>query len=152
MAEKNVYADAIGKHLLETSEYRLKEKEVLVIHTDSTGEVLKGDLDTLREKARDIDKPGNAVKVIVSVMMLREGVDVLQVSVVLGLRPFTAKAEILPEQVIGRGLRLMGGAIPDRTQSSRSSERRTSSTSSGDSSKPMASASAWRRRARPIRS
>ena len=117
MAEKNVYADAIGKHLLETSEYRLKEKEVLVIHTDSTGEVLKGDLDDLREKARDIDKPGNAVKVIVSVMMLREGWDVRGVSVVLGLRPFTAKAEILPEQVIGRGLRLMGGAIPDRTQS-----------------------------------
>jgi type III restriction enzyme len=35
---------------------------------------------------------------------------------VLGLRPFTAKAEILPEQVIGRGLRLMVGIGPDRTQ------------------------------------
>jgi len=32
------------------------------------------------------------------------------------LRPFTAKAEILPEQVIGRGLRLMVGISPDRTQ------------------------------------
>lgn len=38
------------------------------------------------------------------------------VSVVLGLRPFTAKAEILPEQVIGRGLRLMTQVSPDRTQ------------------------------------
>jgi type III restriction enzyme len=36
--------------------------------------------------------------------------------VVLGLRPFTAKAEILPEQVIGRGLRLMTEVTPDRTQ------------------------------------
>ncbi len=49
-------------------------------------------------------------------MMLREGWDVRNVSVVLGLRPFTAKAEILPEQVIGRGLRLMIGISPDRTQ------------------------------------
>src|SRR5712692_6018336 len=35
---------------------------------------------------------------------------------VLGLRPFSAKAEILPEQVIGRGLRLMPYISPDRTQ------------------------------------
>jgi type III restriction enzyme len=38
------------------------------------------------------------------------------VTVVLGLRPFTAQAEILPEQVIGRGLRLMLKVSPDRTQ------------------------------------
>lgn len=49
-------------------------------------------------------------------MMLREGWDVRNVTVVLGLRPFTAKAEILPEQVIGRGLRLMTKVTPDRTQ------------------------------------
>ena len=34
----------------------------------------------------------------------------------LGLRPFSAKAEILPEQVIGRGLRLVRGVGPDGTQ------------------------------------
>ncbi len=39
--------------------------------------------------------------------MLREGWDVQNVTVVLGLRPYTAKANILPEQTIGRGLRLM---------------------------------------------
>lgn len=39
--------------------------------------------------------------------MLREGWDVRNVSVILGLRPFSAKANILPEQAIGRGLRLM---------------------------------------------
>lgn len=75
------------------------------------------DLDKAREAARDIDQPGNQTKAIVSVMMLREGWDVRNVTVVLGLRPFTAKAEILPEQVIGRGLRLMVGLeFPDRTQ------------------------------------
>jgi len=41
---------------------------------------------------------------------------VRNVSVVLGLRPFTSKAKILPEQAVGRGLRLMQGISPDRTQ------------------------------------
>jgi len=47
------------------------------------------------------------VKAIVSVLMLREGWDVQNVTVVVGLRPYTSKANILPEQTIGRGLRLM---------------------------------------------
>jgi type III restriction enzyme len=116
MAEKNVYADALGEYLVQTKEFGLKESEVLVIHTDSEGEVTKGDLEKAREAARDIDT--NKVKAIVSVMMLREGWDVRNVTVVLGLRPFTAKAEILPEQVIGRGLRLMSKIEigPERTQ------------------------------------
>ncbi|MCX7914522.1 MAG: hypothetical protein N2511_08060, partial [Thermodesulfovibrionales bacterium] len=41
---------------------------------------------------------------------------VQNVTVVLGLRPFTSKAEILPEQAVGRGLRLMRGISPDHTQ------------------------------------
>jgi len=114
MAEKNVYADALGEYLWKTKEFGFKESEVLVIHTDAAGEVTKNDLDKARAAARDIDT--NSVKAIVSVMMLREGWDVRNVSVVLGLRPFTAKAEILPEQVIGRGLRLMTQVSPDRTQ------------------------------------
>ncbi len=116
MAEKNVYADALGKYLWSTKEFGFKESEVLVIHTDSEGEITKKDLEKAREVARDIDGPENKIKVIVSVMMLREGWDVHNVTVVLGLRPFTAKAEILPEQVIGRGLRLMTEVSPDRTQ------------------------------------
>jgi type III restriction enzyme len=116
MAEKNVYADAIGKYLWQTKEFGFKEAEVLVIHTDSKGEITKKGVDEAREAARDIDKPESKIKVIVSVMMLREGWDVRNVTVVLGLRPFTAQAEILPEQVVGRGLRLMTQVSPDRTQ------------------------------------
>jgi len=116
MAEKNAYADAIGEYLWKTKEFGFKESEVLVIHTDKAGEITKKDLDKAREAARDIDKAESKVKAIVSVMMLREGWDVRNVTVVLGLRPFTAKAEILPEQVIGRGLRLMTQVSPDRTQ------------------------------------
>jgi type III restriction enzyme len=39
--------------------------------------------------------------------MLREDWDVQNVTVVVGLRPYTSKANILPEQTIGRGLHLM---------------------------------------------
>ena len=116
MAEKNLYADAIGRYLAAAKEFAFKESEILVIHTDSEGDVTKKDLEKARQTARDIDKAENRVKAIVSVMMLREGWDVQNVTVVLGLRPFTAKAEILPEQVIGRGLRLMTNVSPDRTQ------------------------------------
>jgi type III restriction enzyme len=116
MAERNPYADAIGEYLWQTKEFGFKESEVLVIHTDEAGEITKKDLDLARQVARDIDKPESKIKAIVSVMMLREGWDVKNVSVVLGLRPFTATAEILPEQVIGRGLRLMTGVGPDRIQ------------------------------------
>ena len=120
VAENNAQADALGKHLGTEPEFGFSENEVLVIHTvasgASRGNVRKGDLERAREAARDIDKPGSPIRVIVSVLMLREGWDVKNVTVVLGLRPFTAKSEILPEQVIGRGLRLMPGVGPDRTQ------------------------------------
>ena len=114
MAEKTNQADAIGKYLRENRSFGFKKSEVLVIHTDTKGEITKGDLEEARESARDIDE--NEVKAIVSVLMLREGWDVRNVTVVLGLRPFTATPEILPEQVIGRGLRLMTGIGPERTQ------------------------------------
>jgi type III restriction enzyme len=116
MAEKNVYADAIGEYLWKTKEFGFRKSEVLVIHTDAAGEITKKHLDVARKAARDIDKAESGIKAIVSVMMLREGWDVRNVTVVLGLRPFTARAEILPEQVIGRGLRLMTQVSPDRTQ------------------------------------
>ena len=87
-----------------------------MIHTDSKGEITKKDLDAARQAARDIDRAESRIQAIVSVMMLREGWDVRSVTVVLGLRPFTSRAKILPEQVIGRGLRLMPQVSPDRTQ------------------------------------
>jgi len=116
MCEKNVYADSIREWLIKTQELRFKEKEVLVIHTDAKGEITQSHLEEARTAARDIDLPKNKIKVIVSVMMLREGWDVRNVSVVLGLRPFTAQANILPEQAVGRGLRKMRGIGPDYTQ------------------------------------
>src|SRR5579885_599559 len=78
-----------------------------VIHTDKSGEVSKKDLDIARRAVREVDLEASPINAIVSVLMLREGWDVQNVTVVVGLRPYTAKANILPEQAIGRGLRLM---------------------------------------------
>ncbi len=116
MTEKSIYADKVGEYLVRTSEFNLDQSEVLVIHTYASGEIRRGDLEIARRAARDIDSPANRIKVIVSVMMLREGWDVRNVTVVLGLRPFSAQADILPEQVIGRGLRQIPKIAPDRTQ------------------------------------
>jgi type III restriction enzyme len=116
VVEKSTYADKIGEFLWKTREFGFKQSEVLVIHTNTSGDITEGDLELARQAARDMDNPESPYKAIVSVMMLKEGWDVKNVSVVLGLRPFKAASEILPEQVIGRGLRLMTDVTPDRTQ------------------------------------
>lgn len=114
MVERTAYADALAEEIRKAA--KLKKDEVLVIHTDTKGNLTKADLDTARDAARDVDKPHSPIKIIVSVLMLREGWDVRNVTVILGLRPFTARAEILPEQAVGRGLRLMNNISPDNRQ------------------------------------
>jgi type III restriction enzyme len=83
-------------------------EKLQVIHTDLKGEITnKAELEKARKAAREVDQANSPVNAIVSVLMLREGWDVQNVTVVVGLRPYTSKANILPEQAIGRGLRLM---------------------------------------------
>jgi len=100
-------ADDVGDYLQKHYPEDFGEDRLLVIHTDKKGEVSKRDLDRARKVARDVDYETSPVNAIVSVLMLREGWDVQNVTVVVGLRPYTSKANILPEQTIGRGLRLM---------------------------------------------
>jgi type III restriction enzyme len=83
-----------------------------VIHTKNNGEITETDLDKARKAVREVDDERSPINSIVSVLMLREGWDVQNVTVVVGLRPYTAKANILPEQTIGRGLRLMFRDLP----------------------------------------
>ena len=108
MAEDTRDADSIAERLEREPDL---EGRVLTIHVNRSGknkgEISKGDLDEARSAAREIDSGRSRYRAVVSVLMLREGWDVRNVSVILGLRPFTAKANILPEQAIGRGLRLM---------------------------------------------
>ena len=46
--------------------------------------------------------------------MLREGWDVRNVTTIVPLRPYTSKANILPEQTLGRGLRRMTQPGPNQ--------------------------------------
>lgn len=115
MAEDTKDADSIAERLRREKEFKDKDR-VLVIHTKGNGEITQKDLEAARAAARDVDSGGSRIRAIVSVLMLREGWDVRNVSVILGLRPFTAKANILPEQAIGRGLRLMRGVPRDNHQ------------------------------------
>lgn len=100
-------ADEVADWLRTKYPLHFSGDKTLVIHTDKTGEVSKKDLDVARKASREVDLQESPVNAIVSVLMLREGWDVKNVTVVVGLRPYTAKANILPEQTIGRGLRLM---------------------------------------------
>lgn len=104
MAENTNAADQVAEHLKTFPDLHDK---VLVIHTDKKGEISKKDLGAARKWAKEIDSDENPFSVVVSVLMLREGWDVRNVVVVVPLRPLTAKANILPEQTLGRGLRLM---------------------------------------------
>ncbi len=73
----------------------------------SEAEISDDDLKALRELSRQIDSDANPYTCIVSVLMLREGWDVKNVTTIVPLRPYTSKANILPEQTLGRGLRRM---------------------------------------------
>lgn len=100
-------ADDVGDYLRTKYPSEFAGDKLLVIHTDTKGEVSKKDLDKARTTAREVDEATSPVNAIVSVLMLREGWDVQNVTVIIGLRPYSSKANILPEQTIGRGLRLM---------------------------------------------
>jgi len=87
---------------------------VLVIHTKANGEISestsgksKEELDKLRAQANAIDSMDSPYKAVVSVMVLKEGWDVRNVTTIVGLRAYSALANILPEQTLGRGLRKM---------------------------------------------
>lgn len=88
--------------------------KVLTIHTNRSGDIsekvtgkAKEELDRLRKQANDIDGLESPYKVIVSVLMLKEGWDVKNVTTIVGLRAYSATSNILPEQTLGRGLRRM---------------------------------------------
>jgi len=101
------------REYLETT-YPILEGGTFVIHTNKEGRIDEGssakskkELQELRELANQVDSNDNNIKAVVSVLMLKEGWDVKNVTTVIGLRPFVATSNILPEQALGRGLRRM---------------------------------------------
>jgi type III restriction enzyme len=112
MTDDTRNCDEVAEYLERT--YQDLKDAVLVIHTKNNGEISetvsgknKDELDKLREAANTVDKADNKYKAIVSVLMLKEGWDVRNVTTIVGLRPYSAKSNILPEQTLGRGLRRM---------------------------------------------
>jgi type III restriction enzyme len=105
MCENTQAADEVGDYLRQREEF--SGDRLLVIHTNQSGDITKADLDVARAAAREVDGPDSRIRCIVSVLMLREGWDVRNVCVIVTLRSLTAKAKILPEQALGRGLRRM---------------------------------------------
>lgn len=82
----------------------LSQEDVVTIDSNAKGEVSEEEWKETKKKLFDIDKYQKP-KVIISVLMLREGFDVNNICVIVPLR--SSEAPILLEQIIGRGLRLM---------------------------------------------
>ena len=82
----------------------LVEQEIVRIDSNAKGEVKEKEWKIIKQQLFNIDKLVSP-KVIVSVLMLREGFDVSNICVIVPLR--SSDAPILLEQTIGRGLRLM---------------------------------------------
>jgi type III restriction enzyme len=112
MTDDTKNCDSVAKYL--ENRYSDLKGKVLVIHTKKNGEISeavtgkgKEELEKLRKDANNIDSDDSRYRAIVSVMMLKEGWDVRNVTTIVGLRAYSAAANILPEQTLGRGLRRM---------------------------------------------
>ncbi len=120
-------ADEITRRLQDDPVFRDLNKRTINLHTNLKGKIKKvgrgaeareefvesdkditdEDLKALRKLSRELDSGSSPYFCIVSVLMLREGWDVRNVTTIVPLRPYSSKAGILPEQTLGRGLRRM---------------------------------------------
>ena len=127
MCEDTAAADAIAQRLNTDEAFKHLNGKTINLHTNLKGrvktvgkganarkefvesdrEITDEDLKALRELSRSLDDNSTPYRCIVSVLMLREGWDVRNVTTIVPLRPYSSKAAILPEQTLGRGLRRM---------------------------------------------
>ena len=112
MTDDTKNCDEVADYLENT--YQDLKGATLVIHTKDNGEISESvtgkkeeELKVLRDAANSIDRLDSPYKAIVSVLMLKEGWDVRNVTTIVGLRPYGSESKILPEQTLGRGLRRM---------------------------------------------
>jgi type III restriction enzyme len=112
MTDDTKNCDEVAQYL--ENRYPDLKGAVLVIHTKNNGEISesnsgknKEELDRLRKDANEVDLDDNRFKAIVSVLVLKEGWDVKNVTTIVGLRAYNTESDILPEQTLGRGLRRM---------------------------------------------
>ncbi len=101
MCEDTSVTPFVEKFLIEEG---LATDDVLRIDSTAKGELKDAEWLRVKEKLFNVDNYASP-KVIVSVLMLREGFDVNNICVIVPLR--SLQASILLEQTVGRGLRLM---------------------------------------------
>lgn len=136
MTEDTDSANDVARYLSDPTQFPMLDGRVLNVHTKIKGKLkkvtrngkevkefvesetgLKADeLKVLRELSRDLDAKDSPYRAVVSVLMLREGWDVKNVTTIVPLRAYSAKSGILPEQTLGRGLRRMlpSGEVPEK--------------------------------------
>ena len=112
MTDDTKNCDEVAEYLEDT--FPELKGAILVIHTKNNGEIAESNcgkskelLEKLRKEANEIDSWDSPFKAIVSVLMLKEGWDVKNVTTIVGLRAYSSQSNILPEQTLGRGLRRM---------------------------------------------
>lgn len=112
MTDDTKNCDEVAEYL--ESNFSEFKDAVMTIHTNQSGDISesttgksKEELERLREQANKIDSWDSPYKAIVSVLMLKEGWDVRNVTTIVGLRAYSSRSNILPEQTLGRGLRCM---------------------------------------------
>lgn len=82
----------------------MSDDEIMEIHSNRKGDIGQEEWENVKQKLFTMDSRKNP-RVILSVLMLREGFDVNNICVIVPLR--SSSSYILLEQTIGRGLRLM---------------------------------------------
>lgn len=101
VARDTAEADHIAS-LLRADDFREGAYAEAVIQVDSS--VTEDKEPGMWERLASVDSPDSAVRVVVSVAMLKEGWDVKGVYVLMSTQP--SLSNVLTEQVLGRGLRL----------------------------------------------
>ena len=124
MCENTKAADDIANRLNSDEAFKELNGKTINLHTNLKGKIKKigkgqnaqsvfvesdkdindEDLKALRKLSRELDHNSSPYSCIVSVLMLREGWDIRNVTTIVPLRPLNSKANILPEQTLGRGL------------------------------------------------
>ncbi|MFZ3122868.1 MAG: DEAD/DEAH box helicase family protein [Thermodesulfovibrionales bacterium] len=104
LCEDTKVADLTAEHfarLTDENGHYYDANKVLVIHSDLPDK----ELSETRKNLDRIDIDGDPLRVVISVLMLREGFDKNNICVTVVLR--ASEADLLLEQIVGRGLRLM---------------------------------------------
>ena len=104
LAEETYVADLVGEYfnaLVDNDGSSYNSDRVVVYHSKLT----PAEYGDAEGKLKDIDDDNKPLQVVVSVLSVREGFDRTNICIIVMLR--ASQADLLLEQIVGRGLRLM---------------------------------------------